>query len=466
MKIALINPPQFTKYPQPPMVLAILAAVLEQEDYSVSIIDANALHLLPDDIPQLLNGANIIGITAMTPTIGMALAIARSVRHFSPKSTVIMGGVHPTLMPREILAHNHDVDIVVRGEGESTLLKILKALPRKEALARILGVSFRLRGKVLSTPDRITSTILDELPLPAYHLLPWSKYRPHPPHGRALPFLPMITSRGCPFHCVFCSKSVFGNKFRCQSPRRIVDEMEHYQHEFGIKEIGFYDDVFTLDKNRAHAIADEILRRGLKICWTCESRVNLVDKWLLEHMKSAGCYSIAYGIESGSREMLEVLDKDATIEQAEEAVRISNEVGLQTIGYFMVGSPGETPDTIRETIQFAKKLRLDYAQFSITTPFPGTKLYELYTEDCDKDNGKVVPWDSFIYAGARDVDSPVFDSASLSREDIEGWVSRAYKEFYLRIAYIWQRLSKVRSVGDVKMLVKGVLMLAGTLRKG
>lgn len=273
----------------------------------------------------------------------------------------------------------------------------------------------------------------------------------------------MMTSRGCPCHCSFCSKAVFGSKYRTQSSIRVVDEIEYFHHRLGIKEIAFYDDVFTLDKRRTYAIADGILRRGLKICWTCESRVNLVDKDLLRHIKQAGCYSIAYGIESGSQKMLDVLDKDATLEQAEEAVRISNEVGLQTVGYFMIGSPGETPGTIKETIEFAKKLILDYAQFAITTPFPGTKLYEIYESGWSK--GDPIPWHGFVYSGTRDAASPMFHSNALSPSDIRYWVGRAYKEFYLRATYVWQRLSKVRSAGDIKVLVKGILMLAGNLKR-
>ncbi|GAG09913.1 unnamed protein product, partial [marine sediment metagenome] len=268
--------------------------------------------------------------------------------------TIILGGAHATLLPNETLVSAPEIDVVVKGEGENTFIELLQALEYKRPLSKILGISYRKDGKTVSTPERSTNVDLDSLPFLAYHLLPWQRYKPHPPHGRALPFTAMITSRGCPYRCSYCSKPIFGNKFRGQSPERVVEEIAYYKDNFGVKEIAFYDDVFTLNKKRAHAIADEIIKRGLKICWTCETRVNLVDKELLRHIKQSGCYAIAYGIESASQEILDALNKDITFEQVEEAVGIAQEVGLQIIGYFMIGSPGESPETIAKTIQFAR----------------------------------------------------------------------------------------------------------------
>jgi len=291
-------------------------------------------------------------------------------------------------------------------------------------------------------------------------LLPWRRYEPHPPHGRALPFAAIITSRGCPYRCSYCSKPIFGSKFRAQSPERVVDEVAYYKDRFGVKELAFYDDVFTLNKKRAYAIAEEIIKRGLKIGWTCETRVNLVDKDLLSHMKQAGCYAIAYGIESASPEILDTLNKGITIDEVEEAIRLTQEVGLQTIGYFMIGSPGESPETIGKTIEFAKKLKLDFAQFAITTPFPGTELYNLYL----KDKGSTIPWENFVYGGTGNKVTPVFESDELSRADLQYWTGRAYKEFYLRPSYLWQRIQQVNSIRDLRINAKGFFMLLGNIK--
>jgi anaerobic magnesium-protoporphyrin IX monomethyl ester cyclase len=463
LKIALINPPQSTNYPQPPMGLAQIAAVLEAAGYPVRVIDANAQRLKSEDISSHLEDADIIGLTAMTPTISAALEIVGAIKKSRPELPVILGGAHATLLPEETLSASPDIDIVVRGEGEETILELLNALDEDRPLNGIQGVSYRKDREIISNPARSGEVDLDSLPFLAYHLLPRKRYKPHPPHGRALPFAVIITSRGCPYQCAYCSKPVFGKKFRAQSPERVVRELAYYQEKLGIKEFAFYDDVFTLNRDRAFDISDLILKAGLKLHWTCETRVNLVDKELLLRMKRSGCYAIAYGIESASEEILETIRKDITLEQVEEAVKMTREAGIQTVGYFMLGSPGETPETIRQTINFAKKLKLDFAQFSITTPFPGTQLYETYMADKED---KKIPWESFVYAGTGEGVTPVFESEHLSREEIRQWTKCAYREFYLRPSYVWQRASQIKSVGDLQMVTKGLMMLLGNLRKG
>ncbi|MFC1932894.1 B12-binding domain-containing radical SAM protein [Chloroflexota bacterium] len=460
LKVALINPNQYTQYPQPPMGLALIAAVLEKEGYQVKVLEANALKLKPEAVVSLVTDVDVIGLTAMTPTINTAATIARHVKRAYPDLPVILGGAHATLLPGETLVTAPEIDIVVRGEGEETIVELLRALDCKQPLSEIAGISYRKASEIVSNPPRSKNIDLDSLPFLAYHLLPWRRYKPHPPHGRTLPFGAIITSRGCPYRCSYCSKPIFGSKFRGQSPERVIEEVAYHKGRFGIKEFAFYDDVFTFDKKRAHAIADEIMKRGLKIHWTCESRVNLVDKELLRHIKKAGCYSIAYGIESGSQEILNTLDKDINPEQVEEAVRLSQDTGLQTIGYFMLGSPGESPESIRQTIQFAKKLKLDFAQFSVTTPYPGTKLYDLYLDGRNGD----IPWESFVYAGSGGGITPVFESSLLNRDDIQHWTRQAYKEFYLRPSYLWQRLKQIRSLGDFKLNVNGISMLAQSIK--
>jgi len=445
------------------MGLALISAVLEKAGHRVSVLDANAIGLKPEEVVPLVSDADVIGLTAMTPTINTARVIAQYIKGAHPGLPIVLGGAHTTLLPEETLAFAPEIDILVRGEGEDTIIDLLNTIEHKESPGNIPGISFRKDSEVVNNPPRPGYADLDSLPFLAYHLLPWQRYRPHPPHGRAFPFAAIITSRGCPYQCSYCSKPIFGNKFRGQSPERVVEELIYHESRFGIKEFAFYDDVFTLDKKRAHAIADEIISRGLKIQWTCETRVNLVDSELLNHIKQAGCYSIAYGIESGSPEVLKTLQKDITIEQAEEAVRLSREAGLKTVGYFMIGSPGESPETIKRTVEFAKKLKLDFAQFAITTPFPGTRLHELYL---DGRKGENVPWESFVYASPGQEESPVFESNRLTRGDIQHWVKRAYREFYLRPSYPWQRIRQTTSLGDLRVNVKGLSMLLENIRPG
>ncbi|MFC2038812.1 B12-binding domain-containing radical SAM protein [Chloroflexota bacterium] len=460
--IALVNPPQSTKYPQPPMGLAQLAAVLEEKGYRVNVVDANALKLDPDQVISRLSGAEVVGLTAMTPTISPALEIARAVKEALPEIPIILGGAHATLLPEETLAASPAVDVIVRGEGEETLIDLLQAMENKQPFEDIQGISYRKNSETINNPLRPGTVDLDSLPFLAYHLLPWQEYKPHPPHGRALPFAVIITSRGCPYQCAYCSKPVFGNNFRAQSPERVLDELIYFKDKLGVKEFAFYDDVFTLNKKRAHSISDGILQKGLKMHWTCETRVNLVDRELLKHMKQAGCYAIAYGIESASEEILGSICKDIEPGQVEEAIRLTREAGIQTVGYFMLGSPGETPATIRQSIDLAKKLKLDYAQFSITTPFPGTRLYDMYMEG---KTGVNIPWESFVYAGTGEGITPVFESDALTRDEIQQWARKAYREFYLRPSYPWQRLLQIRSPGDLMVNIKGLSMLLENLKK-
>jgi len=461
LKVALVNPNQFTRFPQPPMGLAIIAAILEREGYPVTVVDANALNLDPEDIIPLVKDFDIVGLTAMTPSINSAIIIAQHLKKANPNLYVVLGGTHATLLPEETLAIAPEIDVIVRGEGEEIFIELLKALENKQSLNSINGVTYRKNNETISNPGNSKMVDLDSLPFLAYHLLSWQQYKPHPPHGRSLPFAVIITSRGCPYQCAYCSKPVFGTRFRAQSPERVVEEIAYYQKNFGIKEIAFYDDSFTLDKKRAWAIAEEIIKKGIKLYWSCETRVNLVDKDLLRHMRKAGCYSVSYGIESGSAEVLRSLDKEITLEQVEKAVRSSHEVGLQTTGYFMIGSPGESPDTIRQTIRFAKKLELDFAQFSVTTPFPGTKLYDQYTDERKESD---IPWESFVYAGTGSEVTPVFESELLSRDEIIRWTKLAYREFYLRPKYIWQRIRQTSSLGDLKIGIKGLSMLLRNTR--
>lgn len=443
------------------MGLAIIAAVLERNGYQVSVVDANALRLTPEQIPPLTADADIVGLTAMTPSINTALKIARRIKSVKPDLPVVLGGPHATLLAEETLVAAPEVDIIVRGEAEETIIELLQALAEGRPLDKVAGITFRKDDKVVNTAASSGVTDLDSLPFLAYHLLPWRKYRPHPPHGRALPFAVSITSRGCPYHCAYCSKPIFGNQFRAQSPKRVIEEIIFYQEKYGVREIAFYDDVFTLQKERAYQIADEMIKRNLKLYWTCETRVNLVDKELLKHMKQAGCYAIAYGIESASPEILDTVSKGITLQQVEEAVAITREVGMQTIGYFMLGSPGETPQTIRQTIDFARKLKLDFAQFSLATPFPCTEFYQLYQQQ----QAKTVPWENFVYGDIGNKENPLFESDQLSRADLQHWARKAYREFYLRPAYIWQRIASIKSPGDVLVNLKGLVMLLESIRK-
>lgn len=454
-KVILINPPQNSTYPQPPLGLVCLAAVLEKNAIPVEILDANVFSVALDEYGRYVGDADIVGITAMTPFINSAITIARKIKEHNPAVTVILGGAHGTLLPDETLTNVPEIDFIVCGEGEKVLLNLVQALREKRDAKEIAGISYRKDGLVIKNPRDPPIMDLDSLPFPAYHLLPISNYSIHPPHGKRHPSMAMMTSRGCPYDCIYCSKPIFGKKFRAQSSKRTLDEIEYLVDRFNIREITFYDDSFTINKDRIYQLTDGIIKRNIDIAWSCETRVNLIDEKLLRAMKKAGCYMIAYGIESGNQTILNTLRKGVSLDQVSAAVALTRRAGILTTGYFMLGSPGETPETIRDTIDFSKKLSLDFAQFSILIPFPGTDVYTLYRDSCNK----TINWDECIYVNLQSPGIPVIESEAVSKDDLCRWTSTAYREFYMRVPYIWQRLKRIRSWGDIKMIMNGVSML-------
>jgi radical SAM superfamily enzyme YgiQ (UPF0313 family) len=459
MKAVLINPPQNTKYPQPPLGLASIAAFLEQNYHPVEILDANALHLSEHEILKKVKGSDVVCITAMTPTVNSAIKIAKEIKEENPETTMILGGPHATILPEETLNKVPEIDILVRGEGEKTIVEFFNALENNKEIQNIKGITYRNNG-IKSSPAQPPIMDLDRLPFLAYHLLPINKYKLHPPHGRKQPLMAMMTSRGCPYRCIYCSKPIFGGRFRAQTPERTVDEVEYLVDKFKITEITFYDDSFTFNKNRILQLCREIKDRNIDIAWSCETRVDLIDKELLKAMENAGCYMIAYGIEAGNQMILNNLRKKITTEQIKSAIELTHKAGIQSVGYFMLGSPWETPETIRETIDFTKDLRLDFAQFSVMIPFPGTDIYELYMKSGYKNSN----WDDYIYANLKSASTPVFETGTLSKEELHAWNAKAYKEFYFRTSYIWRRLIGMRSLGDLNTNIGGFSMFLEMMR--
>jgi radical SAM superfamily enzyme YgiQ (UPF0313 family) len=441
----------------------MVAAVLEKNGYLVKILDLPVLGFSENSLSTIIRQEkpDIVGVTAMTPTINSAVSIVEKVKECDSNITVVLGGAHATILPEETLKSVPEIDVIVRGEGEQTILELVKVLEKNpDGLNQVLGITCRERGSVRSNPLGPPVSDLDTLPFPAFHLLPIGKYRLHPPFGRRTPVMPIITSRGCPYRCIFCSKAVFGKKYRSNSPTYIVNEVLFLMEKFGVKEIKFYDDVFTLDRKRIVTLCMQLKERGMDIPWSCETRVNLVESELLKMMKDAGCYMIEYGVESGNQGILNSLKKDSTLEKIIEAFKLTHEAGIETVAYFMLGSPQETSETIDETIEFAKKIDPDFVQFSTTTPYPGTELYSLAVEE------GYVPkkWEEYMYADLKSVDNPGFGTKTLSGEELRDWNKKAYTSFYLRWSYVWKRLRKMKSLGDLKTNVSGLRLVIDLIK--
>ena len=313
----------------------------------------------------------------MTTTFTRALSIAKEIKALKD-IPVVLGGIHATAMPRDVLS-NKEIDYVIIGEGEYAFAELAKAIENKSDLAEVNGLGYKNHGKISINKPRGLIENLDALPLPARHLLPkWYFDRWMVMRGHWLKGTNMMSARGCVYNCSYCaSKVMFGRRLRFISPNRVVDEIEHLIRHYGIDAITFSDDTFSIDKKGAIEICNEIKRRKLKaIKFRVQLRANTVSDELLKSLKDAGCIQVDIGVESGSQRILDILNKNITVEQVRTAFKLFKKYSLYTCATFMIGNPTETMDDIEMTRNLAREIKADYAQFFITTPYPGTKLYE------------------------------------------------------------------------------------------
>jgi radical SAM superfamily enzyme YgiQ (UPF0313 family) len=441
----------------PPLGLLYLSAILKERGIDVKLIDATASALDESDILESIGkeSPDIIGISTLTPTFQRIKEMAKKIKLEFPDTPIVMGGPHVSIFPSETLEENSYIDYIVFGEGEYTLLELVETLKGRGDFSKIKGLAYREEGVVKKNEARDIIKDLDSLPFPARDLLEMEKYSPLPNNYKQLPLTNMLVSRGCPFHCSFCCKAIVGRVYRIRSVENVIAEIKELREKYNIKEVAFWDDVFTVKRKWVLEFCDRLKEEGIDISWTCESRVNLVDLELLKKMKEAGCWNIFYGIESGDQQLLDNIDKGIKVEQIRNAVKWAKEAGLEIRGSFMLGLPGETPELARKTIQFAIDLDVDYAQFSVTTPFPGTKLYD----DADKFGTLTRDFDRYTEW------NPVFiPHAYKNEEELEKIHREAYRRFYIRPSYFLKRISKINSLGELKRLYKGFNFLTGLFK--
>jgi radical SAM superfamily enzyme YgiQ (UPF0313 family) len=426
----------------PALGLAYLAAVAEQAGHEVEILDcarglswdavtAKGRSFLPD----------LVGITATTPTFSDTIKAARLLREILPSAVFVLGGPHPTAMPQHAAAAG-GFDILVLGEGEDTFGEILShaAGEGPGKLDEIRGIAFVRDGDVVITPPRPLIEDLDGLPFPARHLLPpLSAYSPTPASYRKLPLAHVMTSRGCPAKCNFCDRAVFGDTYRARSAENVLREVEEVIHVHGAREIRFFDDTFTLNRERLGHICKGM--RGFRTPWTCLTRAANVDIDVLRMMREAGCWQVLYGLESGDDHILETLRKNTTVEQNRDAVMWARKAGLRVRADFLVGSPSETVESLEKTLAFAKSLPIDFAHFNKFVPFPGTTFYQQLTEQ-----GYRFDWSG--NSSTLDHGALVYRPPAVSEEEYRAFLDRAYREFYLRPKYLVRRVLAMRTLPE------------------
>lgn len=391
MKVLLLSPLLFdaTEYGSPPLGIAYIAAVLEEKGYDVNLIDMH--NYTWEEVQDTLEQSeyDIVGITTTTKERPAFFQLANLVHSILPNATIVAGGPHATFMAEQVLL-NSEVDIIVMGEGEITIVDLVRAIEDDKNLKEVRGIAFVEHGKVVVTESRGNIENLDILPFPARHFFNMREYPlasyyrrntshyKYPVDEHNILRLTAVSSRGCIAKCQFCSSTRFwGLKWRARSAQNVVDELEFLQKSYSPDIVTFSDDVFTLSEKRVINICREILRRDLKLNWNCEGRVKPVSEEMLELMKEAGCFSIAYGVESGSEEMLERLSKNITKDDILRAFQLTKKADISTVMLLMVGNPGESDRTIQETKKLISLAQPDIISPAITMIFPGTPLYEL-----------------------------------------------------------------------------------------
>jgi anaerobic magnesium-protoporphyrin IX monomethyl ester cyclase len=481
MKILLVQPPVVlneNEIPQfsPPLGLAYIAAVLQRGGHAVKILDTVILdsaghktgeftHLgLPwEKIRQEISGyrPELVGISSMFSCQAESMhRVARLSKEVGANVITVVGGVHPSSLPELTLA-DPNINYAVLGEGERTALELVDRLSGGSPVENMAGIAYRKGGEIVVRPRAPFIEDLDELPFPAWDLLEMDKYaRLSAGHGPLVlrkPLFTVVTSRGCPGRCIFCSvHNVFGSRWRSRSPGNVLDEIQALKERYGINQVDFEDDALLLDKPRIEAICDGLVERGIDISWATPNGVHIrrLDRQLLAKLKKSGCFALSFGIESGSERVRnDIIKKPIPVGQAVDAIRACREFNIWTHGFFVIGFPGENAASFRETIDFAQKLNLDSANFFIAAPYPKTQLLEFCRE-----NG-YVPRD-VDYTRLRVADA-IIRTDQFSPADMVLWQQRAYREFgkyslkrEILHFNLLRRLLRVRSRNDFLFLYR------------
>lgn len=356
---------------------------------------------------------DVIGTTAVTMNYKKAARILQTAKQINPEIITLFGGPHVSFDIENTLNNYPEVDIILRGEAETTLLELVPSINDKKKWPDIKGLAFRSGSEIIITEERGFIQNLDSLPVPSRHLLPMSRYQ-------ALGYpVSIITSRGCPNKCIFClGRKMVGFKVRHRSPELVVDEIEDIL-SYGFEIINIADDLFTANKSRVRKFCNEIEKRGLKFRWSVFARVNTVDEEILALMKKAGCHSISFGIESGNPEMLKRVKKNITLDQARNAVKACRKTGIASHASFMAGLPGETPETLIDSEKFSKELGIEYG-YHFLSPFPGTNV----REQNDQYDLEILTDDWDLY----DADNVIVKTSCLEPETIKAFVDNASKQ--------------------------------------
>ncbi len=443
--VALVLPPMKFFNTVFPMGLGYLAAVLKLNNYKVKVLDFSKKKYSPLDAAKEVVKVNpqFVGFTSHTFTYNVVKEMIREIKKSNPRIKIIVGGPHASALPRESL-EDLKADIVVIGEGEEVCLEIIRRLDEKsDNFKDILGIAYWDKGAAVLNAGCNIIEDLDKLPFPEWEGAALRKYSQTGGDMlfRDTPFAPVLTSRGCPYKCIFCSEYVVhGRNFRKRSPQLVGDEMEFLVKNYGIKEFGFFDVSFAEEKQHAMEVCNEIIKRNLNISWgtVCDLRLDSIDEDLLRIFKRSGCYKLGFGIETSSVDMTRKIRKPITQTEVIDKIKLVNKYGIQTIGQFMLGLPGETKKTIMDTIRFSRGSDLDFVSFARLVPFPGSDIFNRQYA-----NAKPGKWDDYYLLSNRQ-----FGTSGISGKQLK---------WFLLIAYVFPYFKLKR--------IKNILIFLKNLRK-
>ena len=454
-EVLLVNPPDFSfgkintiRKVSPPLGILYLGTYLVSQGISVEIIDGMVQ-------PDALSDENLskispmlVGITATTPTIGSALKIAGRLKRLYGNVKTCLGGPHPTIFPNEII-DDEAVDYVICGEGEIKLYALVESLlDNKKDLPA--GIYASEKKGLLGRDDYIKD--IDSLPFPDRGLIDIDRYDLSPVNYLHKPSTPVITSRGCPFKCTFCSRAVHGNRVRYHSAEYVIDEIQYLVRTYGIRAIMFWDDTLTTSKRRVADICEKLIQSGIEISWSCAARVDSIDHELLSLMKKAGCWQISFGVETGTSRLLKSINKGISKKKIIHAFELCKSLNIKTRAFFILGLPTETQRESIKTIEFAKFLNPTFAQFSLAVPYPGSQFFD----EALAEGWKPPEWELF---NTYPDDHPVYTTVGRDPDEMLLLQTKAIKSFYFRISYIWKRFFELDGLDDLLKHVKVAFQL-------
>jgi anaerobic magnesium-protoporphyrin IX monomethyl ester cyclase len=439
-----------------PIFLAYTVSLLKEAGVDTAFLDGVCDELGIDAYAEAIAkiAPDFVAMECSTPSIDHDLESVRGIKARQPRIFVALMGSHATYFHQQLLQEHPEVDAIIRGEFEITVRELGLALKNSLPLSGVAGITFREGAGLRVNPERPFDADLDRWPYPDREVVPIHKYQTAQYQGKKGTF--MLSSRGCPYRCTFClwPGTMVGRDFRARAPEAVVDEMEYLVRKHGVDDIYFDDDTMTIDRERLLRICRLIQERDLKVHWISMGRVDTVDEELLTEMRKAGCDNVYLGVESGSEEILKRLKKGITLDQVTKAFREARKAGIKTQAFFMLGGPGETRETLRETIDFAVRLDPDNAQFAAAVPYPGTEMYE---ESVRKGYLRAQTWEDYA---ARDI---VLETETLSRLDLEKARLEAYRRFYLRPRFVMRTAMRLTNVREIRRVWRGTLSIVSRL---